>query len=63
MPTRDSETPNASELDRLADITPTDIARAKRLASERVPQARRALTAERDDRAGGVTGPIPDSQQ
>jgi hypothetical protein len=62
MPTRD-ETPSSAELDQLAEITPADIARAKRLAAQRVPQATRALNAERDDTAGDVTGPIPDSQQ
>lgn len=62
MPIRDSETPSAAELDQLAEVTAADIARAKRLAAERVPQASRALNAERDDTAGGVTGPIPDSR-
>ena len=63
MPTRNSDTPSTSELEQLAQITPGDLARAKRLASQRVPQARRALNAERDDTSGGVTGPIPDTEQ
>jgi len=61
MPTRD-DTPSSAELDQLAEITPADVARAKRLAAQRVPQASRAVNAERDDSAGGVDGPIPDSR-
>ena len=59
MPNRE-QTPSAAELEQLAEISSGDVTRAKRKASERVPQASRALEAERDDTAGGVIGPIPD---
>jgi len=48
MPKRD-ETPTGAELDRLAEITEADVMRAKRKATQRVPQATRALDATRDD--------------
>ena len=59
MPTND-DTPSKSELDQLAEVTPSDISRAKRLAAQRIPMASRALNATRDDTT--TDGPIPDSK-
>lgn len=64
MPLRDANTPSPEELDRLADITPGDIDRARDrfqrgLANTPRRSLKDVLDATTDD-AGDAAGPLPD---
>ncbi len=60
MPKRDGHIPTDTELDALARVTDDDIEDGVRTFKQRVPAARPAIDAERND--AGARGPIPDEQ-
>lgn len=60
MQNRDGHIPTDAELDALAHITGDDVDDATRMLKQRVPAARPAIDAERND--AGARGPIPDEQ-
>lgn len=64
MPLRDAKTPTSEELDRLAEITPGDVDRARARWQRGLDNTpRRALKDILDattDNAGDAAGPLPD---